>query len=109
LTLTAAQDVIMVDRPWMWDDVAQAWDRAHRLDEVMAARLKAQADVKVTAYWLQGFEVDHKIDARLMEQRAVIEGTLTGKKSKARIKSVNELAKEIADELFAKQGKSVAA
>lgn len=101
LTLTAASDVVLLDRPWMIDDAQQAEDRVHRKDEVMEGRMKESPDVKVTTYWLQGFEVDQKIDARLFEQEKVLGNVMAGDRKTLRgVKTVHQLAQEIADELF---------
>lgn len=110
LTLTAASNAILVDQPWMWDDVIQIAGRLHRLDEVMNKRIQANGDVAVNAYLLKGFEINDKIQARLFEQRDITEKIERGDRSTMRgVKSVNELAKEIAQELFGQQAKAKAA
>eukprot|EP00793_Prasinoderma_coloniale_P000562 PRCOL_00003710-RA len=53
LTLTAASDVVLVDRPWAPGDAAQAEDRVHRIG----------APRPVTAVWLTAFDVDRHVDA----------------------------------------------
>lgn len=99
LTLTAASDVVLIDRPYMVDDAQQAEDRAHRI---------GQQD-NVTTYWLRGFEVDEKIDARLLDQEAVLKSVMAGDRKTLRgVQSVNQMAKEIVGELFSKAAKAAA-
>lgn len=103
LTLTAASNGILVDQPWMWDDVKQIVGRLHRLDAVMQARIDAKENPAVTAYLLKSFEIDDKIQARLFEQRRAAEGVEKGQRSTMRgVKSINDLAREVARELFGK-------
>jgi len=91
LTLTASSEVFLVDRPWMVDDATQAEDRAHRLGQVNP----------VTAYWLQAFPVDEKIDGRLEEQRRILAQVEAGGRNTLRgLPSTQQMAKEIAAELF---------
>lgn len=96
LTLTAASDVILLDQAWMIDDCLQAGDRAHRIGQKNA----------VTVYWLRGFEVDAKIQARLIEQQDALKKVMSGDRSTMRgVKSINQIAAEIARELFSENGK----
>jgi hypothetical protein len=74
ITLHAAADVILVDRPWTPGDAVQAEDRAHRLGQRNA----------VTTYWLQAFEIDEKIDEILTSKHERIELLLAGKRKTLR-------------------------
>lgn len=101
LTLTAASNIILIDQPWMWDDVIQIGGRIHRKDAIMEQRIKEKENPAVMAYMLKGFEINEKIQARLLDQRAQAERVATGDHSRIRaVKSLNQIAKEIADELF---------
>jgi SNF2 family DNA or RNA helicase len=69
ITLTAANTVILHDRPLTPGDAEQAEDRAHRIGQHWP----------VTALWPQAFPVDEKIDLMLDEKRDVANRVLTGK------------------------------
>jgi superfamily II DNA or RNA helicase len=86
ITLTAAQTVLLVDRPWTPGDAMQAEDRCHRIGQTGS----------VTAIWLQYEAIDAKIDALLQAKQERIELVLSGRRKTMRgIKSVASMAKEI--------------
>jgi hypothetical protein len=86
LTLTAASNVIMVDRPWTPGDAEQAEDRCHRLGQQNA----------VFATWLQLSHVDQAIDDLLIQKQQRIELVLKGKRKTLKgINSAKDLAKEL--------------
>jgi SNF2 family DNA or RNA helicase len=68
ITLTAANHVIMVDRPWTPGDAFQAEDRAHRI---------GQKDT-VTSIWLQCNSSDAHVDNVLLFKQRNISKVLTG-------------------------------
>ena len=100
LTLTAANHLILIDRPWMIDDVQQVEKRINRIGQT----------VKTTAIWIDGFEIDKKVDPRLMEQetakKAFEAGDMTAGK---RIKTMHQIAAEVARELFGDKAKKAVA
>jgi len=69
ITLTKANVVILVDRPWTPGDAEQAEDRCHRVGQTLA----------VTCYWLQAFPIDNQVDGMLEKKQANIDGVLKGK------------------------------
>ncbi|MBH8564453.1 DEAD/DEAH box helicase [Nostoc sp. CENA67] len=86
LTLTAASNVIMVDRPWTPGDAEQAEDRCHRLGQQNA----------VFATWLQLGQIDKAIDDLLLQKQQRIELVLKGKRKTLKgINSPKDLAKEL--------------
>lgn len=86
LTLTAASNVILCDRPWTPGDAEQSEDRCHRL---------GQKD-SVFAHWVQLGEIDKSIDDLLMQKQSRIELVLKGKrKTLTGISSPKELAKQL--------------
>ena len=87
ITLTAASNVILVDRPWTPGDAEQAEDRCYRLGQ--------QNSVFVN--WLQLGVVDESIDNLLAEKQRNIDLVLAGK-NKAQIKTKS--SKEFAEELL---------
>jgi hypothetical protein len=88
ITLTAASNLIMVDRPWTPGDAYQAEDRVHRLGQKNAAMI----------YWLQVSEVDRAIDQLIETKQARIELVLRGKRKTFRgLKSINAIAKALLD------------
>lgn len=94
ITLTAAQDVILVDRPWTPGDANQSEDRCHRIGQKNA----------VTAHWVQWGEIDFKIDSILEQKQDRIELVLQGKRKTLRgIKSPMDIAKELAEDLFGRK------
>lgn len=92
ITLTAAQTVILVDRPWTPGDAKQAEDRLHRIGQKNS----------VTAIWLQYGAIDEKIDTILEEKQDRIDLVLEGKRKTMRgvSKSVASMAKEIMREIY---------
>lgn len=101
LTLTAASNGILVDQPWLWDDVVQIAGRLHRKDSIMEKRIKETENPAVMAYLLKGFEINEKIQARLFDQKTISDQIENGAQvNRKAIKSINQLAKEIARELF---------
>lgn len=86
LTLTAANQVILVDRPWTPGDADQAEDRCYRIGQKNT----------VNAYWIQLGAIDEAIDALLAEKRDRIELVLKGKRKTLRgLSKPAELAKEL--------------
>ncbi len=86
ITLTAAQTVVLVDRPWTPGDATQSEDRLHRIGQQNA----------VTAIWLQCGETDEAIDALLQSKEERIELVLAGKRKTLRgVGSPMQAAQEI--------------
>ncbi|MCC5644800.1 DEAD/DEAH box helicase [Nostoc sp. CHAB 5824] len=86
LTLTAASNIILVDRAWTPGDCEQAEDRCHRLGQENA----------VFATWLQLSEIDKAIDDLLLQKQQRIELVLKGKRKTLQgINSASDLAKEL--------------
>jgi SNF2 family DNA or RNA helicase len=86
LTLTAANQVILVDRPWTPGDAEQAEDRCYRIGQ----------NNTVNAYWIQLGMIDEAIDSLLAEKRDRIELVLKGKRKTLRgLSKPSELAKEL--------------
>ena len=86
LTLTAANQVILVDRPWTPGDADQAEDRCYRIGQ----------NNTVNAYWIQLSMIDEAIDTLLAEKRDRIELVLKGKRKTLRgLSKPSELAKEL--------------
>ncbi len=86
LTLTAASNVILVDRAWTPGDVEQAEDRCHRMGQQSA----------VFATWLQLGAIDEAIDNLILQKSERIELVLKGKRKTLRgIGSAKDLAKEL--------------
>mgnify|MGYP006209664491 FL=1 len=86
LTLTAANQVILVDRPWTPGDADQAEDRCYRIGQ----------NNTVNAYWIQLGAIDEAIDTLLAEKRDRIELVLKGKRKTLRgLSKPSELAKEL--------------
>jgi SNF2 family DNA or RNA helicase len=86
LTLTAANQVILVDRPWTPGDADQAEDRCYRIGQSNT----------VNAYWIQLGMIDEAIDSLLAEKRDRIEMLLKGKRKTLRgLSKPSELAKEL--------------
>lgn len=90
LTLTAANTVILVDRPWTPGDAEQAEDRCHRIGQQNA----------VTAYWLQVGIVDEAVDTLLESKQKRIDLVLKGKRKTLRgIDSPKTLAMQLLEVL----------
>jgi SNF2 family DNA or RNA helicase len=86
ITLTAASQVILCDRPWTPGDCYQAEDRVHRLGQ----------ESPCFAYWLRLGEIDAAIDNLIHEKSERIELMLKGKRKTLRgVSSPKELAKEL--------------
>lgn len=85
VTLTAASNVILVDRPWTPGDAEQAEDRCYRLGQENA----------VFANWLRLGAIDEQIDNLLIEKQHNIDLVLTGKTKTKEIQSLNEFAKKL--------------
>ncbi len=85
-TFTAAQTVVLVDRPWTPGDAEQCEDRLHRIGQ----------QGSVTAIWLQFGAIDEKIDALLQRKQERIDLVAQGKRKTMRgIESIRSMAKEI--------------
>lgn len=86
LTLTAASNVILVDRPWTSSEADQAEDRVHRIGQTNA----------VFATWLQLGDIDKAIDSLLLSKASRIELILKGKRKTLKgLNSFKDLAKEL--------------
>lgn len=68
-TLTAADTIIIHDRPMRPGDVEQWEDRLNRIGQKNA----------VSAYWVRMFEIDRVIDELLDEKQRVVEQVIDGK------------------------------
>ncbi len=78
LTLTKANYVVLVDRPWTPGDAAQAEDRLHRIGQ----------ESTVHSYWLQlPFGLDVKIDNLLAEKKQNINTVLGEKNEEDKLKN----------------------
>jgi len=87
ITLTAAQTVVLVDRPWTPGDTIQCEDRCHRIGQRGS----------VTAIWLQYGLLDQQIDRLLQQKQERIDLVLRGKRKTMRgvSRSIRSMAKEI--------------
>jgi hypothetical protein len=86
ITLTAACEMVVVDRPWTPGDLEQAEDRIFRIGQVNMC----------FCYWLQFGEVDRAIDELLHKKAERIELMLKGKRKTLRgVGSPMALAKAI--------------
>lgn len=86
LTLTAASNVVLVDRPWTPGDTEQAEDRCHRLGQNNA----------VFATWIQLGAIDTAIDGLLQQKQDRIDLVMKGKRKTLRgITSAKDLAREL--------------
>jgi SNF2 family DNA or RNA helicase len=87
ITLTAAQTVVLVDRPWTPGDAIQAEDRLYRIGQRSA----------VTALWLQATDMDRGLDRRLDQKQQWIETVLNGEAKSIEFEpiSIRELAEEV--------------
>lgn len=90
LTLTAASNILLVDRAWTSGDNDQAEDRVHRISQQNA----------VFATWLKLGAIDDAIDNLITEKSERIELMLKGKhKTLKGIHSAKDLAKELLEVL----------
>ncbi len=80
MNLTAANNVLLLDRPMAPGDVLQAEDRCYRIGQ----------HNPVTVIWLRAFEICEKIDEMLMAKLKVIGDVLGGKENEP-IKAVTVL------------------
>ncbi len=86
LTLTAASNVILLDRPWTPGEAEQAEDRCHRIS----------AKNTVNSLWIQLGKIDEAIDELIKSKAKRIELILKGKRKTLRgIDKPAELAKEL--------------
>jgi len=85
ITLTAASNVILVDRPWTPGDTEQAEDRCYRLGQQNA----------VFVNWLRLGEVDRAIDNLLQDKQKNIDLVLNDRTKRKEIQSLNEFAKKL--------------
>lgn len=92
ITLTAAQMVILVDRPWTPGDAVQAEDRLHRIGQKNA----------VTAYWLQHGEFDEWLDNDVLQgKQERAEHVMGGERKALDVVRKPRTAKQFAKEMFA--------
>ncbi|MGK7893254.1 MAG: helicase-related protein [Xenococcus sp. (in: cyanobacteria)] len=90
ITLTAASNVILIDRPWTPGDTEQAEDRCYRIGQ----------DNAVFVSWLRLGIVDESIDNLLTEKQRNIDLALAGKnKAQTKTKSAKEFAEELLENL----------
>jgi SNF2 family DNA or RNA helicase len=91
ITLTAASNVILVDRPWTPGDAAQSEDRCHRIGQKSA----------VNTLWLQANGTDEKIDAVLTAKEERIDLVLAGKRKTMRgLENIGDIAADLLEELM---------
>ena len=92
LTLTAADTVILVDRPWTPGDAIQAEDRTHRIGQAS----------NVTAVWVQANGVDERVDKLLLSKQQRIDMVLEGKRKTMRGVDVSatDIAMDIMNDLI---------
>lgn len=90
ITLTAASNIVLLDRPWTPGDTEQAEDRCYRI---------GQSEM-VTSFWVQLGLIDLSIDQLLESKQKRIELVLKGKrKSLKGLDKPAELAKQILEML----------
>jgi len=83
VTLTAAQDMILVDRPLISDDVIQLHGRLHRISQTGT----------VTLHWLQAQDIDRKLDENLV-------GKLNNSSTVVDGNKMADLARDIIKQMF---------
>jgi hypothetical protein len=94
VTLTAADTVILVDRPWTPGDAEQAEDRLHRIGQ----------GSNVTAIWLQHGDIDERVDDILIQKQERIQLVLDGKRKSMRgIETAGDVAREIMNGLLGRK------
>lgn len=69
ITLTASQDIILVDRPWTPGDTLQTEDRIHRIGQTNTANV----------WWLRFGHIDQKVDGVIEAKMTNINLLFTGK------------------------------
>ena len=74
ITLTAASDVILVDRPWTPGDAEQAEDRCNRIGQ----------SIMVNCQWIQAGDIDVKVDEILIQKQERIDAVMEGKRKTMR-------------------------
>lgn len=90
LTLTAASNIILVDRPWTPGDAIQAEDRAYRIGQQNA----------VFVYWLWLGLVDQSIDKLIQQKQKNINIVLAGENENlTNINSPKELALDLLEKI----------
>lgn len=67
LTLTAAQTIILLDRPWTPGDAKQAEDRVRRIGQTKPVR----------SIWMAAFDLDKQIDDLLEQKKITSDAVLT--------------------------------
>ena len=98
ITLTAASNVILVDRPYTPGDAEQAEDRCYRIGQTEM----------VNVQWLQCGEIDIKVDGILLEKSHRIEQVLEGDRKTMRgtggsiAKQMMQMAMDDAFKIFGK-------
>ena len=93
ITLTAAQTVILVDRPWTPGMAVQSEDRLHRLTQKNA----------VTAIWLQLGDADVERDELLQQKQERIDLVLQGKRKTLKgTGHPGDMAQQILSDIFEK-------
>jgi SNF2 family DNA or RNA helicase len=91
LTLTAASNVILINRLWTPGDAEQSEDRLHRIG----------AKKTVNSYWIQLGIIDEAIDSLLESKQERINLVLKGKATSFRgVGTAKELAKELMEILL---------
>ena len=86
ITLTAAQDVILMDRPWTPADAQQAEGRIDRIGQKNMT----------TSYWLQDQMIDPKIDSILAAKQKRIEQVMHGQRKTMRgTGDIRQVAREL--------------
>lgn len=92
VTLTAASDVILIDRPWSSAEAIQGEDRCHRIGTINP----------VTVVWVQNFSVDKHIDNILIEKQKNISEIMTGKRDTLEFTdNISSQAEAILADIFA--------
>lgn len=92
ITLTAAQTVILLDRPWTPGDAIQSEDRCHRIGQTGT----------VSCYWLQYGTIDEKVDDILTAKAARIDLVLKGARKTLRgVSSPHAIAADLLGEALA--------
>lgn len=91
VTLTAAQTVILIDRPWTPGDTVQLEDRIYRIGQTKPT----------FAYWLQHGEFDHWLDEEVLQgKQERAETVMTGQAKALEVVRHRRSAIEFAKEVF---------